>query len=218
MVSFAEAVAVVTGGGSGIGRMTAVEFAKRGTSVVIADVNIKGGEETVTEIEDADGDALFVEADVTDPDDTQTMVDTTVEEYGRLDYAFNNAGIGGDQAPITDYSPETWENVINVNLIGVFNCMQAELSQMQEQDSGGAIVNNSSVLGKVGFETSSGYVAAKHGVLGLTKTAALENGEAGVRVNAVCPGFIETPLLTEGGGREFRTIPRCANRSRIDTQ
>lgn len=199
MVSFTEAVAVVTGGGSGIGQTTAVEFAERGTSVVIADVDVEGGEETVTEIEDADGDAIFVETDVTDPDDTRAMVDTAVEEYGRLDYAFNNAGIGGDQVPITDYSAETWQSVIEVNLVGVFNCVQAELSRMQEQDAGGVIVNNSSILGKVGFETSSGYVAAKHGVLGLTKTAALENGQTGVRVNAVCPGFIETPLLTEGG-------------------
>lgn len=199
MVSFNEAVAVVTGAGSGIGRTTAITFADRGTSVVIADVDVEGGEETVAEIEDDGGDATFVETDVTDPDDTQAMVNTAVEEYGRLDYAFNNAGIGGDQEPITDYPAEKWQSIINVNLVGVFNCVQAELSQMQEQDSGGVIVNNSSVLGKVGFETSSGYVAAKHGVLGLTKTAALENGETGVRVNAVCPGFIETPLLTEGG-------------------
>lgn len=198
MVSFTEAVAVVTGGGSGISQTTAVEFAERGTSVVIADVDVEGGEETVTKIDNVGGDAIFVETDVTNPDGTQAMVDTAIEEYGRLDYAFNNAGIGGDQAPITDYSAETWQSIINVNLVGVFNCVQAELNQMQE-DSGGVIVNNSSVLGKVGFETSSGYVAAKHGVLGLTKTAALENGETGVRVNAVCPGFIETPLLTEGG-------------------
>jgi NAD(P)-dependent dehydrogenase (short-subunit alcohol dehydrogenase family) len=193
-----EAVAVVTGAGSGIGRTTAVEFANRGVSVVVADVDVEGSEETVTEIEDLGGDAIFVETDVTDVDDTQAMVDTAIDEYGRLDYAFNNAGIGSEQVPITEYPAESWQSVIDVNLIGVFNCMQAELKQMQEQDSGGVIVNNSSVLGKVGFETSSGYVAAKHGVLGLTKTAALENGETGVRVNAVCPGFIETPLLREG--------------------
>lgn len=199
MVSFDRAVAVVTGGGSGIGRTTAVEFADRGASVVVADVDVEGGKETVAEIEDAGGDATVVETDVTNPADTQAMVDAAVEAYGRLDYAFNNAGIGGEQAPITDYSAEKWQSVIDVNLVGVFNCMQAEISRMQDQDTGGVVVNNSSVLGKVGFETSSGYVAAKHGVLGLTKTAALENGETGVRVNAVCPGFIETPLLTEGG-------------------
>jgi NAD(P)-dependent dehydrogenase (short-subunit alcohol dehydrogenase family) len=199
MVSFEEAVAVVTGAGSGIGRTTALEFADRGTSVVVADIDTEGGKETVRQVADSGEDAVFVETDVTDPDDTQAMVDTAVEEYGHLDFAFNNAGIGGEQAEVTDYPTEQWQAVIDVNLVGVFNCVQAEISQMQKQDSGGVVVNNSSVLGQVGFETSSGYVAAKHGVLGLTKTVALENAEKGVRVNAVCPGFIETPLLEEGG-------------------
>ena len=199
MGSFDESVAVVTGGGSGIGRATAIEFANRGASVIVADVDAEGSNETISKIDAIGGDATFVKTDVTDPDDTEDMVAAAVDEYGRLDYAFNNAGIGGDQDLVTDYAAETWQRVINVNLVGVCNCLQAEIRQMQEQDAGGAIVNNSSVLGKVGFETSSGYVAAKHGVIGLTKTAALENGDTGVRVNAVCPGFIETPLLTEGG-------------------
>ena len=199
MGSFTDAVAVVTGGGSGIGRTTATEFADRGASVVVADVDVTGGEETVAEIEAAGGQARFVETDVTDPAAAQAMVDAAVDAYGRLDYAFNNAGIGGEQTPVTDYDPEDWRAVIDVNLVGVFNCLKPEIEQMQEQDGGGAVVNNSSILGKVGFETSSGYVAAKHGLLGLTKTAALENGETGVRVNAVCPGFIETPLLEAGG-------------------
>ncbi|MFD1599263.1 SDR family NAD(P)-dependent oxidoreductase [Halobellus rarus] len=199
MGSFTDAVAVVTGGGSGIGQTTALEFADRGANVVVADVDVAGGEETVAEIEDAGGRARFVETDVTDPAATRAMVDVAVDAYGRLDYAFNNAGIGGEQTPVTDYDPEDWRAVIDVNLIGVFNCLQPEIEQMQAQDGGGAVVNNSSILGKVGFETSSGYVAAKHGLLGLTKTAALENGETGVRVNAVCPGFIETPLLEAGG-------------------
>jgi NAD(P)-dependent dehydrogenase (short-subunit alcohol dehydrogenase family) len=199
MGSFTDAVAVVTGAGSGIGRTTAVEFADRGASVLVTDVDVEGGEETVEQIEDAGGEAQFLEVDVTDPDATQEMVDVAVDAYGRLDYAFNNAGVGGAQTPVTDYDPDDWQAVIDVNLVGVFNCMKPEIAQMQEQDGGGVVVNNSSVLGQVGFETSSGYVAAKHGVLGLTKTAALENGETGVRVNAVCPGFIETPLLAEGG-------------------
>lgn len=199
MVSFDEAVAVITGAGSGIGRTTAMQFAERGTSVVVADVNVEGGEETVSDIEDAGGDAVFVETDVTDPEEIQGMVETAVDEFGRLDYAFNNAGIGGAQAAVADYPTEKWQAVIDVNLVGVFNCMKAEIGRMREQDDGGVVVNNASVLGKVGFEMSSGYVAAKHGVLGLTKTAALENGESGVRVNAVCPGFIETPLLEAGG-------------------
>ena len=199
MASFEDTTAVVTGAGSGIGRTTAVEFADRGADVVVADVDVEGGEGTVSRVEDAGGDAVFVETDVTDPDEAEAMVDTAVEEYGRLDYAFNNAGIGGEQAEVAEYPPEQWRAVIDVNLVGVFNCMRAEIRRMTRQDAGGAVVNNASVLGKVGFETSSGYVAAKHGVLGLTKTAALENAEAGVRVNAVCPGFIETPLLEAGG-------------------
>ena len=199
MASFEDTTAVVTGAGSGIGRTTAVQFADRGADVVVADVDVEGGEGTVSRVEDAGGDAVFVETDVTDPDEAEAMVDTAVEEYGRLDYAFNNAGIGGEQAEVAEYPPEQWRAVIDVNLVGVFNCMRAEIRRMTRHDAGGAVVNNASVLGKVGFETSSGYVAAKHGVLGLTKTAALENAEVGVRVNAVCPGFIETPLLEAGG-------------------
>ncbi|WP_049986246.1 SDR family NAD(P)-dependent oxidoreductase [Halobellus rufus] len=198
MASFTDGVAVVTGGGSGIGETTAIEFTERGASVVVADVDVAGGEATVEAIKEAGGDARFVETDVTDPDAAREMVDVAVEEFGGLDYAFNNAGIGGAQTPITDYDPEDWQRVVDVNLVGVFNCLKPEIEQMQAED-GGAIVNNSSILGHVGFASSSGYVAAKHGILGLTKTAALENGETGVRVNAVCPGFIETPLLEEGG-------------------
>lgn len=197
-----NSVALVTGGGSGIGRETALEFAAEGARVVVADVDVEGGEGTVADIEDDGGEALFVETDVTDADETAAMVEAAVEAYGRLDYAFNNAGIGGDSATVDEYDTENWEGVIDVNLVGVFKCMQAEIARMKEQESGGVVVNNSSILGKVGFATSSGYVAAKHGVLGLTKTAALENGETGVRVNAVCPGFIDTPLLREGGMEE----------------
>ncbi|GAA0309275.1 NAD(P)-dependent dehydrogenase (short-subunit alcohol dehydrogenase family) [Halarchaeum rubridurum] len=197
-----NSVALVTGGGSGIGRETALEFAAEGARVVVADVDVKGGEGTIADIEADGGDALFVETDVTDAAETEAMVEAAVEEYGSLDYAFNNAGIGGDSATVEEYDAESWESVIDVNLVGVFKCMQAEIAQMKQQDAGGVVVNNSSILGQVGFATSSGYVAAKHGVLGLTKTAALENGETGVRVNAVCPGFIDTPLLREGGMEE----------------
>ncbi len=204
MVAFDESIALVTGGGSGIGRTTALEFADRGASVVVADLDVEGGEETVETVENEGGDALFVETDVSDPESAAAMVETTVEEYGRLDYAFNNAGIGGAQSPVADYPAEEWQQVVDVNLVGVFNCVKAELEQMQSQEAGGAIVNNASVLGKAGFATSSAYSAAKHGVLGLTKSTALENGETGVRINAVCPGFIETPLLESTMDEEAR--------------
>lgn len=199
MASLSDTVAVVTGGSSGIGEETALTFAERGASVVVADLDEEGGQAVVEAIESDGGDAIFTETDVTDPESTAAMVETAVEEFGGLDHAFNNAGIGGPQEPVHEVDPDKWASVVDVNLQGVFNCLQAELRQMQTQDSGGAIVNNASVLGKVGFAGASGYVAAKHGVLGLTKTAALENGETGVRINAVCPGFIETPLLEAGG-------------------
>ena len=199
MASLSDKVAVVTGGSSGIGKETALTFAERGASVVVADLDEPAGEAVVAEIEDQGGEAIFVETDVTDPTSTERMVEQAVEAFGRLDYAFNNAGIGGAQKPVHELDAEEWQTVVDVNLTGVFNSMQAELAQLLDQGEGGAIVNNSSILGKVGFANSSGYVAAKHGVLGLTKTAALENGETGVRINAVCPGFVETPLLEEGG-------------------
>ncbi|MEF8901500.1 MAG: glucose 1-dehydrogenase [Halovenus sp.] len=197
MSSVENGVVVVTGGSSGIGERTAIEFAAEGAQVVVADVNEDGGTETVATIEDEGGTARFVRTDVTDPDDTRAMVEAAFDAYGRLDYAFNNAGVDGELLPVTDYPDDDWDRVVSVNLSGVFNCMKAELNRMQKQDSGGVIVNNASVLGKVGFANSSAYVAAKHGVLGLTKTAALENGETGVRINAICPGFIDTELMRE---------------------
>jgi NAD(P)-dependent dehydrogenase (short-subunit alcohol dehydrogenase family) len=199
MSSQDHTVAVVTGGSSGIGKETALAFAAAGSSVVVADLDADGGAAVVAEIEAEGGEAIFVETDVTDPAATERMVQRAVDAFGRLDFAFNNAGIGGAQKPVHELDAEEWQTVVDVNLTGVFNAMRAELDQLLDQDEGGAIVNNSSILGQVGFAGASGYVAAKHGVLGLTKTAALENGESGVRINAVCPGFVETPLLEEGG-------------------
>jgi NAD(P)-dependent dehydrogenase (short-subunit alcohol dehydrogenase family) len=188
--------ALVTGGGSGIGRAASLAYAKEGARVVVADVNVEGGEETVQMIKEAGGEAILVHADVSKPEDTQAMVDQAVEAFGSLDCAFNNAGIGGgrDRLLTADYLEEDWDRVISINLKGVWLCMKAEIPQMLKQ-GGGAIVNTASIAGLVGLTGTIAYVAAKHGVTGLTKAAAMEYAKSGIRVNAVCPGYIHTPLV-----------------------
>lgn len=190
---------VVTGGGSGIGRDTAIAFAEEGASVVVADVDVDAGEGTATTIEtDTPGGATFAETDVTDDDAVESMVETAVSNYGGLDAAVNNAGIGGQFEATEVIDEADWQAIIDVNLTGVWRCMRHELPAMLE-DGGGAIVNVASILGKVGTEGAPAYTASKHGVLGLTKTAALEHATDDVRVNAVCPGYVETQMLDDAG-------------------
>ncbi len=187
--------ALVTGGGSGIGRAASLVYAREGARVVVADVNVEGGEETVQQIKEAGGDAILVHADVAKPKDTQAMVDKAVEAFGSLDCAFNNAGISGRERWLTaEYPEEEWDRVTSINLKGVWLCMKAEIPQMLKQ-GGGAIVNTASVAGLVGIRGTAAYIASKHGVTGLTKAAALEYAAQGIRVNSVCPGYIHTPLV-----------------------
>lgn len=190
-------VALVTGAAAGIGQATAILFAKKNINVAISDVDEEGLEKTAGLIKEQGGEVLSIIADISKTSEVEDMVNKTLDQFGRLDYAVNNAGIEGPMATTAEYSEEDWDRVLNINLRGQWLCMKYEIPAMLE--NGGSIVNVSSILGKVGFANTPAYTAAKHGLIGLTKTAALEYSEQGLRINAVCPGFIETPMLERAG-------------------
>jgi NAD(P)-dependent dehydrogenase (short-subunit alcohol dehydrogenase family) len=193
---FEGKVAIVTGAANGIGRATAAAFAREGAAVVVADVDVDGGNATAEAIRSAGGQAEFVVTDVSSPEDVQRMVATAIDRFGRLDYAHNNAGIVGAGATIADMPVETWQRGIGVMLTGVFLCMKYEIPAILAQGRG-AIVNTSSGAGLIGFPGMADYVSAKHGVIGLTKTAALENATTGLRINSVCPGTARTKMVED---------------------
>ena len=193
-LQFADKAALVTGGASGIGRAAALSFAHGGARVVVADVNQAGGEETVRLVKTEGGEAVFVKADVRAAVDVEAMVAATLQSFGRLDIAFNNAGVLGSGAAMIDFTEDDWDDVMGINLKGVWLCMKHEIPAMI-QAGGGAIVNTSSIAGLVGSQHSPAYAASKHGVVGLTKTAALQYAPQGIRVNCVCPAAVYSPML-----------------------
>lgn len=190
---FEGKVALITGSASGIGRATAMKFAEQGAAVVVSDIDEKGGEQTLRMVKDCTEKAIFVKADISQEQEVKALVEKTIEAFGRLDYAINNAGVEGKMGTIQETPVEEFEKVININLKGVWLCMKYELPYLLKQ--GGAIVNLSSIAGLVGFNGLAPYVASKHAVVGLTKTAAIEYSKLGVRVNAISPAVIMTPMV-----------------------
>jgi NAD(P)-dependent dehydrogenase (short-subunit alcohol dehydrogenase family) len=202
LTGFDGKVALVTGGGSGIGRASALAFARAGARVVVSDIDADGGAETVRQIEALEGAARFIRADVSQEDDVAALMHGAVGAFGRVDYAHNNAGIGEAMGPLHEAERASFDRVLAVNVIGVWLCLKYEARYMLEH-GGGAIVNTASLAGLIGFPEHVAYSTSKHAVIGITRTAALEYAQLGIRVNAVCPAFIQTPMvdrLVEHGG------------------
>lgn len=209
---FLGKVAMVTGGSFGIGQAAAIAFADAGAKVVIADY--VDDQTTLQTIKKAGGEAIFVKCDIAQESDVKKLIDTTVSTYGKLDFAFNNAGIEGGSAPTHESTNENWDRVINTNLRGVWHCMKYELQQMLKA-GGGVIINNASIAGLVGFANVPAYVASKHGVLGLTKTVALEYAKQKIRCNAICPGVIKTPMIDRATGHNKEVEKQYADQEPV---
>jgi len=193
-MDFKNKITLITGAASGIGQATALAFAKKGATVVVSDVNEKGGKETVSKIEGVGGKAIFIKTNVAIFTEVEKMINQIVEQFGRLDIAVNNAGIGGQLAKTADSSIENWEQVMSINSTGVFYCLKTEIAQMLKQ-GGGVIVNTASIAGLKGLPNSSAYTASKHAVVGMTRSAAMEYATKNIRINALCPAFTVTALF-----------------------
>jgi NAD(P)-dependent dehydrogenase (short-subunit alcohol dehydrogenase family) len=200
-----QKTAIITGGSSGIGKAVALKFAAQGVAVAIFDMNPGKDETVVDTINKQNGKAIFKQCDVSNEEQVKNCINEIAEHYGRIDYAYNNAGIGGEFAKLHNYPTDDWDKVMTINLKGVFLCMKYEIPHILKQEKG-AIVNCASLLSTVAYENDSAYVASKFGVLGLTKTAAVEYAKTGLRINAISPGFTRTPMIDKGDEEKLNKI------------